>query len=186
MDYDVKEAVEVLKKGGVILYPTDTVWGIGCDATNTEAIKRIYEIKKRSDAKSMLILVDSIAMLEQWVPDVPEIAIQLAEVSIEPLTIIYDSAPALPALLKASDGSIGVRVCNDDFCQTLCKDLRRPIVSTSANISGTPTPAAFVNIDEEVKGKVDYIVKWRQDDTHNAQPSGIIKISKGGLFQIIR
>ncbi len=186
MEEDVKEALKVLKSGGVILYPTDTVWGIGCDATNKEAVSRIFEIKERSDAKSLIVLVDSMAMLERWVPDAPDVALQLAEAAVDPLTIIYDSAPALPEAVKAADGSVGIRVCSDAFCQALCRGLRKPIVSTSANISGVPTPAIFSEISPEVKEKVDYIVRWRQDDTRKAKPSGIIKVSDGGLFKIIR
>ncbi len=186
MEEDVKEALKVLKSGGVILYPTDTVWGIGCDATNTEAVSRIFEIKKRSDAKSLIVLVDSMAMLERWVPDAPEVALQLAEAAVEPLTVIYDSAPALPEAVKAADGSVGIRVCADSFCQALCRGLRRPIVSTSANISGHPTPAIFSEIEPEVKEAVDYVVGWRQNDHTKAKPSGIIKISEGGRFKIIR
>lgn len=186
MEEDVKEALRVLRSGGVILYPTDTVWGIGCDATNGEAVRRIFEIKKRDDAKSMLVLVDSMAMLERWVPDAPDVALQLAEAAVEPLTIIYDSAPALPAALKAPDGSVGIRVCADKFCQALCRGLRRPVVSTSANISGRPAPAIFSEIDDEVKEKVDYVVRFRQDDLTKAKPSGIIKVSEGGRFKIIR
>lgn len=186
MEEDVREALKVLKSGGVILYPTDTVWGIGCDATNPDAVRRVFDIKKRADAKSMLVLVDSMAMLERWVPDAPDVALQLAETAVEPLTIIYDSAPALPDEVKAADGSVGIRVCGDQFCQALCSGLRRPIVSTSANISGNPAPAIFSEIESAIKDEVDYVVRWRQDDTRRAKPSGIIKISEGGRFKIIR
>ncbi len=186
MEEEIKKCVEILKKGGVILYPTDTIWGLGCDATNPEAIAKIYEIKRRAESKSMLVLVDSESMLERVIDDVPEIAYELIEASVRPLTIIYDSAPTLPENLKAADGSIGVRITGEEFSRQLCRRLRRPIVSTSANISGKRPPATYSQISEEIKKSVDYIADWRRNDNTPALPSNIIKLSQGGLFKVIR
>jgi L-threonylcarbamoyladenylate synthase len=147
MQEDIKKACEVMNRGGVILYPTDTIWGIGCDATNEEAVKRVYEIKQRSDSKSMLILLDNPAKLQVYVKDVPDIAWDLIELTDKPLTIIYDGAKNLATNLLAEDGSIGIRITNEGFSKELCRQFRKPIVSTSANISGNPSPASFREID---------------------------------------
>jgi len=186
MEEDIRLAVETLRKGGIILYPTDTVWGLGCDATNTEAVAKIYELKRRSESKSMLVLVDSEAMLERTVEDVPEVAWELLEAATEPLTVIYDSAPTLPRNLLAKDGSIGIRLTHDPFCRRLIGRLRHPIVSTSANISGEKTPAVFKEISEEVKQGVDYVCNYRREDQTRRKPSDIIKLGSGGLISIIR
>ena len=150
-----------MRAGGVILYPTDTVWGIGCDATNPEAVKRVYEIKRREDSKSMLVLVDSDAKVDLYVKEVPAVAWDLIELSTKPLTIIYDGAKNLAENLLASDGSIGIRVTAEEFSKQLCFRFRKAIVSTSANISGEPTPKSFSEISEEIKNSVDYIVSYR-------------------------
>jgi L-threonylcarbamoyladenylate synthase len=186
MHNDIKKAVEVLKSGGVILYPTDTIWGIGCDATNPEAVARIYQIKQREDSKSMLVLMENPALLERYVNDVPEIAWDLVEISTTPLTVIYPGAKNIAANLIAEDGSIGIRFTKEKFTTKLLQQFRRPIVSTSANISGQKSPAFFDEISEEIKSQVDYMVEYRQDDINPAQPSSIIKLWPGGRIDIIR
>jgi L-threonylcarbamoyladenylate synthase len=182
----LKKALEVLKGGGVILYPTDTIWGIGCDATNEEAVKRIYEIKKREDSKSMLVLMENPALLDRYVDEVPEVAWDLVEISTTPLTVIYPGAKNLANNLIAEDGSIGIRFTKEEFTSKLLQRLRRPLVSTSANISGGKSPAFFDEISDEIKNAVDYIVEYRQDDQTPAIPSSIIKLGPGGQIDIIR
>lgn len=186
MHEDLKKAVEILKAGGIILYPTDTIWGIGCDATNEEAVKRVYEIKKREDSKSMLVLMENPALLDRYVNDVPEIAWDLIEVTTTPLTVIYPNAKNLAPNLIASDGSIGIRFTKEPFSSQLVQRFRKPIVSTSANISGEKSPAFFNEISEEIKQQVDYIVEYRRDDVSPSQPSSIIKLGPGGRIDIIR
>ncbi len=183
---DLKQATEVLKRGGVILYPTDTVWGIGCDATNAEAVKRIYEIKKREDSKSMLVLMENPNLLNSYINEVPEIAWNLIEVTDRPLTIIYPGAKNLAPNLIAPDGSIGIRISCESFTQQLIERFRKPIVSTSANISGQTTPQNFTEISEEIKNAVDYIVQYRRDDLNKYSPSSILKLGRGGQIEIIR
>lgn len=183
---DIKAAIEVLQKGGVIIYPTDTIWGIGCDAANEEAVKRVYEIKKRVDSKSMLVLMENAALLDRYVDEVPEIAFDLIEVTDKPLTIIYDGAKNLAKNLVAEDGSIGIRITTEEFSSALIRRFKRPIVSTSANISGKPSPACFDDIEQEVLDAVDYVVKYRQDDRKKAVPSGIMKLGRSGEIKIIR
>lgn len=183
---DLKKAVEVLKNGGVILYPTDTVWGIGCDATNLAAVKRIYDIKQRADSKSMLVLIENPNMLTSYVREVPEVAWQLIEVADKPLTIIYPGAKNLASNLIAPDGTIGIRVTSELFTEHLIQRVRRPIVSTSANLTGQPTPANFYEIGEEIKSLVDYVVLYRQDDTDKCSPSSILQLGTGGEIKIIR
>lgn len=183
---DLKKALEVLRQGGIILYPTDTVWGIGCDATNVEAVKRIYEIKQREDAKSMLVLMENPNMLSSYVREVPEVAWQLIEVTDKPLTIIYPGAKNVAANLVAADGSLGIRVTTELFTEHLIQRFRRPIVSTSANLSGKPTPQNFDEIDEEIKSAVDYVVEYRQEERSKNTPSSIVKLGLGGEIQIIR
>ena len=186
MNDEIKKACEVMQKGGVILYPTDTGWGIGCDATNEEAVKRVYEIKQRTDSKAMLVLVDSMRKVEFYVDEVPPVAWDLVELSTKPLTIIYDGARNLAPNLIASDGSVGIRVTDEAFSKELCFRFRKPIVSTSANISGHPSPSIFKEISEEIKNAVDYVVDVRQDETGNSKPSSIIKLGKKGEVKIIR
>lgn len=183
---DIKSALEVLKKGGIILYPTDTIWGIGCDATNFEAVKKIYNLKKREDSKSMLVLIDSETRLSQYITEVPEIAWQLIEVSTEPMTIIYPEAKNLANNLIAEDGSIGIRITKEEFANSLLQKFRKPIVSTSANISGEKSPSFFDEITDEIKNSVDYIVKYRQSDRTIKKASSIIKLGKKNEIEIIR
>ena len=183
---DLAKAVEVLRAGGIILYPTDTIWGLGCDATNQAAVKRIYEIKQREDSKSMLILMENPNLLNSYIAEVPEIAWELIEVTDQPLTIIYPKAKNLATNLLAPDGSVGIRITNEAFSQQLVQRFRKPIVSTSANISGQKSPQNYTEISEEVKKSVDYIVLYRQDDYSRAKPSSIIKLGVGGQIEIIR
>ena len=183
---DVKNACKVMQEGGVILYPTDTVWGIGCDATNPVAVKKVYDIKRREDTKAMLVLVDSTVKVDFYVQDVPEIAWDLIELSEKPLTIIYDGARNLAPNLISEDGSVGIRVTSERFSHRLCQQFRKAVVSTSANISGEPGAANFDEISDEIKSKVDYIVRFRQDDMSRPKPSSIIKLEKGGVVKIIR
>jgi len=186
MHDDVKAALEVLQNGGVILYPTDTIWGIGCDACNEEAVKRIYAIKNRVDSKSMLVLLENAALLDRYVDEVPEIAFDLIEVTDKPLTIIYDGAKNLAKNLIADDGSIGIRITTEAFSSDLIRRFKRPVVSTSANISGKKSPACFAEIDQKIIEAVDYVVKYRQNETQKAVPSGIIRLGRSGEIKIIR
>jgi L-threonylcarbamoyladenylate synthase len=183
---DIENAIKILKQGGIILYPTDTIWGIGCDATNEKAVDKIYQIKKRADNNSMLILVDSVDRVYQYVNKVPLIAVDIAEIAGRPTTIIYPEAINLPQNIIAQDNSIGIRIAEDKFCQKLIKKLNRPIVSTSANISNQRSPQNFSEISEEIKNAVDYIVKWKQNDKTKAKASSIIKIGISGEVKIIR
>ena len=186
MNDDLVKAKEILLKGGVICYPTDTIWGLGCDACNAEAVSKIYAIKKRSDNKSMLILLDHEYRLDQYVKEVPDIVRQLIEVNDSPMTIIYDGAKNLASNLIASDGSIGIRITSDPFCKRLIELIRRPLVSTSANISGTPAPRYFKEINEEILNLADYVVKWRQDDNTPAKASSILRTGYNGEINILR
>jgi len=183
---EIKRACDVLHRGGVILYPTDTVWGIGCDATNEEAVRRVYEIKRRADSKAMLVLVDSDVKVQGYIREVPTVAWDLIELAEKPITIIYDGARNLAANLVADDGSVGMRVTREEFSRQLCFRFRKPIVSTSANISGEPSPRSFAEISEEIKQSVDYIVAVRQNEPPCATPSSIVKLGAGGLVKVIR
>ncbi len=183
---DLKEALRILKEGGIILYPTDTVWGIGCDARNEKAVEKIFKLKQRADSKSMLVLVGSECMLQRTVKDIPDIAWQLIDVAVNPMTIIYDSPVGIAENLKAEDGSLGVRITSEKFSRTLCERLRGPIVSTSANVSGKPTPMTFSEISSEIKDGVDYVCRFRQKEKASSRPSNIIKITKGNIVKVIR
>lgn len=183
---DLKAAVDILKRGGIILYPTDTIWGIGCDARNSEAVKKIFELKKRADSKSMLVLVNNEVGVERLVPEVPDVAWELIDAAVNPLTIIYDDARGVAGELLAEDGSLGIRITRELFSNELCKRLGAPLVSTSANISGEKSPAVFSEISDEIKNGVDYIVRYRQGDSSQASPSNIIKLRKDGEVKIIR
>jgi Sua5/YciO/YrdC/YwlC family protein len=186
MQDDIEKALKVLKNGGIILYPTDTVWGIGCDASNAEAVKKIYALKQREETKSMLVLIDNPDRILRHVKEVPEMAWQLIELNDKPMTIIYPGAVNLAKNLVSSDGTIGIRVANDEFCQKLISRLNKPLVSTSANISGKPAPGIFHEIAKEIKEGVDYVVNWRQDDLATVSPSSIIKLGLNGEIEIIR
>lgn len=186
MREDLTRALQVLKNGGVIVYPTDTIWGIGCDATNEEAVARIYSMKERADTKSMLVLIHNESLLPSYVSEVPEIAWELIDAAADPLTIIYPGAKNLAKNLINSDRTIGIRVAGDEFCSQLISRFRKPIVSTSANISGRPSPANFLEIEETILENADYVVQWRQDDSARAKPSSIIRLGIGGEIEIIR
>ena len=185
---DLQNALRVLREGGVILYPTDTVWGIGCDATNAEAIARVYEIKKRVDSKAMLVLLDGAGKLQGYVENVPETAWMLLEATEgqRPMTIIYPKAKNLAPNLLAEDGSVGIRITSEPFTKALCEQLRHPIVSTSANISGEPAAKTFKEISQELLETVDYVCQFRRNDTTTYKPSSIIKIDEKERITIIR
>lgn len=183
---DIKKAVEVLRKGGVILYPTDTVWGIGCDATNKEAVERVYRIKQRDDSKALICLVDSDARLQRYVRQVPSVAWELLECADTPLTVILDGAVNLAENLVAEDGSIGMRITREAFSKELCYRFQKPIVSTSVNISGQPAAQNFCDISEQLLQAADYVCFSRRQEKKPHTPSSIIKIGKGGEVEIVR
>ena len=183
---EVNKALEVLKAGGIILYPTDTIWGIGCDATNEVAVKKVLDLKGRSEGKSMIILLDNDTKLQSYVAEVPDIAYDLIEYSEKPLTIIYSGAKNLAPNVINEDGSIGIRIVNHDFCEQLLQRFRLPIVSTSANLSGQPAPANFSEIRQEIIDGVDYVVDWEQELMEPKTPSTIMKLEPDGRFVFIR
>lgn len=183
---EVKKAIEVMKAGGVILYPTDTVWGIGCDATNEAAVKRVYEIKRREDSKALICLVDSESRLQRYVRNVADVTWDMMELSDKPLTVIFDGVTGLAPNLMAEDGSVGLRITREEFSKELCFRFQKAIVSTSANISGEPTPRTFGEISEEIKEAVDYVVKYSRQSKEKHKPSSIIKMKSNGQFTIIR
>lgn len=186
-DEDIRKCVETLRRGGIILYPTDTVWGIGCDASNDSAVEKVFALKHRSDSKSLILLVDSPRMLEHSVENVPEVAWQLIDAAVEPLTIVYDHAVAsLSKLCVAADGSVGVRMTHERFSSELCRRFGRAIVSTSANISGEPTPRNFSEISEAIRKGVDYAAGYRRDEMSKGKSSAIIKVSDDATFKILR
>ena len=185
-ELEVEKALDVLRTGGIILYPTDTIWGIGCDATNEKSVRRIYEIKKREDSKTMIILVADERDVLQYVAAPDPQVFEFIEEQTRPVTIVFEHALGLPDNLVAEDGSIAIRIVKDEFCRHLIKRLKKPIVSTSANISGQASPKNFFEVSDEIKTAVDHIVKWRQDDTTLAQPSQIMKWNNDGTRTIIR
>ncbi len=186
MEEEIKNTLETLRKGGTILYPTDTVWGIGCDARNKDAVAKVFKIKQRDAYKSMVVLVSDHTMLNRFVKEVPAIAWDLIETAERPLTIIYPDARMLADNLIAADGSVGIRIVKDEFCKNLIHKFGKPIVSTSANISGENAPSTFNEIKLDILNKVEYIVKIRQKEKNNVQPSTIIKVNMNGEFKIIR
>lgn len=186
LQQDIEAAVAVLKRGGVILYPTDTVWGLGCDATRPEAVKRIYEIKQRSDSKAMIVLLSRPDDLWRYVDTVPEVAPELIEAAVRPLTIVYDRGINMAPELMAADGSVGIRITRERVSSSLVRALRRPLVSTSANVSGRPTPAIFGEISPEIVKAVDYVMESRRGDTSRSLPSQVIKLSDSGIVKILR
>lgn len=183
---EINQTLEILKKGGVILYPTDTVWGLGCDATNAEAVSRINQIKGRSDDKSFIILLENENRLPSYVNEVPEVAYDLIAYAEKPLTLIFDKAKNLAHNVLNTDGSIAIRIPKHDFCEQLLQRFRKPIVSTSANFSGQPTARCFAEISEELKQMVDYVVDWEQELSNPKTPSTIMKLGAGGTFSFIR
>ena len=183
---DIRTAVQTLRQGGLILYPTDTIWGIGCDAANEEAVRRIFQLKRREDSKAMICLVDSANRMQRYLRQVPDVAWDLIEFADKPLTLILDGAVNLASNLIAEDGSVGLRVTKENISRELCYRYERAIVSTSANISGEPSPACFDEITDEIRQGVDYIMRSRQNDLSKSKPSQIIKLSLDGRIQILR
>ena len=183
---EIKKTLEVLQSGGIILYPTDTLWGIGCDATNETAVKKIYQIKNRKDNKSMIILLENANLLESYVRHVPEQAWQLIEYSESPLTIVYDGARNLAPSVLAEDGSIAIRITKDDFCIKLINRFRKPIVSTSANLSGDKAPQSFHDISDAIKSSVDYIVNLRHEEHGIKKASTVIRLRENGQIEFLR
>ncbi len=185
MTQEISNAIEVLKKGGLILYPTDTLWGIGCDATNFEAVEKIYALKKRTESKAMICLVSNFKMLEQYVQYVPEVAYDILKYSSKPTTIVYDGPVHLATNLIPEDDTIGVRVVNHEFCTSLIRAFKKPIVSTSANITGNPSPKGYQQISKEILEGVDYVVNLHR--TKNSGPaSSVIKLNASGQVSVIR
>lgn len=185
MQTEITNTLSVLKKGGLILYPTDTIWGIGCDATNEKAVKKIYELKQREDSKALICLVADERMLKKYVKQIPEAAINIIEVTNKPTTIIYDEAQNLASNLISAEGSIAIRIPDDEFCYWISRKFNGAIVSTSANISGQPIPKSFKEISPEVLKGVDYVVNLHHEKICN-KPSSIIKLSNNGIVKIIR
>lgn len=183
---DIKRAIETLRNGGVILYPTDTVWGIGCDATNPEAVKKVYEIKHRDDSKALICLVDSDARLQRYVRNVPDVAWDIFELATKPTTIILDDAVNLAPNMIAEDGTIAMRITQEPFSKELCYRFQKPLVSTSANISGEPAAQNYCDISEELLNAVDYVCWSRRQEHKPHTPSSIIKLEKNGTVAIIR
>ena len=183
---EVAKALKIVQEGGIILYPTDTIWGIGCDATNTEAVQKIYRLKQRDEAKSMIILLDTENKLESYVQEVNALAYDLIEYAENPLTLVMPGARNISPALIAPDGSIGIRVTSHQFCQQLIQRLRKPLVSTSANISGKPSPQYFSQIDQEIIDGVDYVVDLDQHSKEIKNPSTIMKLAPDGRFEFIR
>ena len=182
---EIENTIEVLKRGGIILYPTDTVWGIGCDATNPEAVAKVYKLKKREENKAMICLVNSVKLLEQYVNKIPNIAYDLIDYAVKPTTIIYDDPIKVANNLIAEDETLAIRVVKDKFCEPLIYKFRRALVSTSANISGDPTPKSFAQISPEILKGVDYVVNLQHSKISD-QPSSLIKLGKDGSVKVIR
>ena len=183
---DIQNAVEVMRRGGVILYPTDTVWGIGCDATNAEAVKRVYDIKQRDDSKALICLVDSDARLQRYVRNVPNVAWDIFDLATKPTTIILDGAVNLAPNLIPEDGSIAMRITHEEFSKELCYRFQKPIVSTSANISGQPAAMNYQDITPELLEAVDYVCYSRRQEKKPHTPSSIIKLTESGEITILR
>jgi L-threonylcarbamoyladenylate synthase len=183
---DLKNSLRVLKAGGVILYPTDTIWGLGCDPTNSQSVEKIFAIKSRPDSKSLIIIVNDLSMLERYVKNIPATALSLVNVSDDPITIIYPEGKNLAPGVCSEDGSVGIRICRDEFCIELITRFRKPLISTSANIAGKSAPAHFGEIDNEIISKVDYTVFHKQNDRKKQKASAVIKIEKDGSLKILR
>lgn len=183
---DIAQSIVVLKNGGTILYPTDTIWGIGCDATNPKAVEKVYALKQRAESKSLIILVDSFDKIASYVEKVPDVASDLVSSMETPLTIIYSAAINLAPNVIASDGTIAIRVVNEEFCRQLIARFGKPIVSSSANIAGDSTPLIFSSIGEEIVNNVDYVVNLKHDIFNQSKPSTIIRLLENGEFNIVR
>jgi L-threonylcarbamoyladenylate synthase len=186
VELEIKKCLEVLEAGGTILYPTDTIWGIGCDATNDKAVDKVYQLKTRMETRSLIILLDDAEKLSLYVKSIPEIARDLIRNVDTPLTIIYPEGQNLAKNVIGEDHSIAIRICSNEFCKSMIKQFGKPIVSTSANVSGAPTPLVFKNISKEITGHVDHVVSLFRDEFRNVKPSRIIRINDSGEFRIIR
>ncbi len=185
MQNEINKCIEILSNGGLILYPTDTVWGIGCDATNEKAVAKIYELKKRVNTKTMICLVANDFMLEKYIKEVPEVAFDIIDIAEKPTTIVYDNPVGVAKNLIALDNTLAVRVASDKFCQYLINKFKKPIVSTSANIAGKPTPQTFKEISDAILKGVDYVVNLQREE-YSGTPSSIIKLGNDGTVKIIR
>ncbi len=186
MKQEIKNSLEVLRKGGTILYPTDTIWGIGCDATNPKAVQKVFKIKKRMENRSLIILLDRKEQLYKYVKGIPTIILDLIENVNTPITVIYPNAKNLAKNIIATDGTIAIRLVNYEFCYKLIRTFGKPIVSTSANITGQPAPLVFKDIPEEILNQVDYVVNLAHEEIRATKPSTIIKLKTNGEFEIIR
>ncbi len=185
-DIDIKNAVECLRSGGIILYPTDTIWGIGCDATNPDAVRRVYEIKQREDSKALICLVDSADRMQRYFRKVPDVAWDLVDYATSPLTLILDGAVNIAPNLLAEDGSLGIRVTHEEFSRQICYRFQKAIVSTSANVSGQPSPRTFYDIPQEIVSQMDYVCNFRRGEKGGAKPSQIVKLTLDGQVTVIR
>jgi L-threonylcarbamoyladenylate synthase len=183
---EIENALKVLKEGGVILYPTDTIWGLGCDATNEEAVNKIIKIKNRSEEKNFIVLLDVDSKLQSYVTEIPDVAYDLIEYAENPLTIVFSGAKNLAKNVINKDGSVGIRIVKHEFCQQLIQRFRKPITSSSANVSGLPSPQRFSDIDESILEAVDYVVDWEQDVNTEKKPSTIMKLTANGQFSFLR
>jgi L-threonylcarbamoyladenylate synthase len=186
MEQEIQRCISVLKRGGTILYPTDTIWGIGCDATSYKAVEKIYKVKRRLETKSLIILIDDIEKIGDYVKEIPAITWDLMENVEKPITIIYPNARNLPKNVIGEDNSIAIRVVKNEFCKRLIREFGKPIVSSSANVSGEPAPLVFRCVSDHIKGTVDYVVNLYQDVLREVKPSRIIKLKENGEFNIIR
>lgn len=187
MKEDIEKAARAIREGKVILYPTDTIWGIGCDAYNTDAINEVYNVKKRPENKSFIILIHEIGLLQKYVKEIPEVAWDIIEYETNPLTVVFPEGRNLPGNLLNEDGSIAIRLVKDNvFCQSLLQKVNKPLVATSANISGAPGASHFGEIDERILNGVDYVVNWGQTDRSKSKPSKIIKLGVNGEIKFLR
>ena len=186
MDDQVKKAGLIILQGGTILYPTDTIWGLGCDATNADAVQKVFEIKQRPEKKSMLVLLDGTSMLSQYVERIPDHALKIIAEAVKPTTIIYPGARNFAPNLTGNDGSIGIRITSDPFCSALIGFTGKPIVSTSANLSGAPSPSGFRDIEVSIQLEVDYVVEWRKDKAGTSASSTLLKIDLQGRITVLR
>ncbi len=185
MDVEVKNTIEVLANGGVIVYPTDTIWGIGCDATDEKAVAKVFALKQRTEAKSLIILVDGMEMLQKYIKNLPSKVTCVLQGTTRPTSVIYKNPKGLSSNVIASDNTIAIRIVNDDFCQNLIRDLGKPIVSTSANYSGKSSPKSFDEIDKTLLNKVDYVVNLHREKKQN-KASQLVKISEQGKIEFLR
>jgi L-threonylcarbamoyladenylate synthase len=182
----ITQALDVLQRGGLLLYPTDTLWGLGCDATNEQAVEKIFALKRRADSKSLIVIADSMGMVERYVQRVPEIAYSLVEIALQPLTIIYPQAAGLAPNVTAADGSVAIRVVQHDFCRALLHRFKKPVISTSANVSGAPAPTSFRDIAEVIKQGVDFVAPAAMDRGATGKPSSILKLGLTGEVKVVR